>query len=169
MNLMTIHAAKGLEFDAVFIIGLNEGLLPLAGKIEGTPDFEEERRLLFVGMTRARRHLLLTHMLTVSRRGAAPWPSRFIDRLPRELLECSGPLPEPAAESVGSFLDSPGQTHRTVPPAPTLITGSRVRHPRLGTGTIQAVEEGRISIRLDQTGEEKTLLAAFSPELELLE
>ncbi len=167
LNLMTIHAAKGLEFDAVFIIGLNEGLLPLANKDEGTPEFEEERRLLFVAMTRARRHLLMTHMLTVARRGAAPWPSRFIDRLPRELIESSGPLPE-AGRTVGSFLDGDGRPpdHKE-PGSRAPVAGDLVSHPRLGPGRVLDTAGGRIRIRFD-SGEEKELLAEFSPDLQII-
>jgi DNA helicase-2/ATP-dependent DNA helicase PcrA len=175
LNLMTIHAAKGLEFEVVFIIGLNEGLLPLAGKDEGTPEFEEESRLFYVAMTRARQHLLLTHMLAVSRRGAAPWPSRFLDRLPRSLIESSGPLPR-AGPGRGSFLGGDGRLPRqsrqadelppeAVPGRP-LGPGVRVTHPRLGQGVVLLHQEGRIRIRFD-SGEEKDLLAAFSPELEI--
>ncbi len=176
LNLMTIHAAKGLDFEVVFIIGLNEGLLPLAGKDAGTPEFEEERRLLFVGMTRARQQLLLTHMLTVSRRGSAPWPSRFLDRLPRSLIESSGPLPQ-AGQGGGSFLDGDGRLPHQVeqadkPPPPAVPgrpaePGDRVTHPRLGKGVVLLHQEGRIRIRFD-SGEEKDLLAAFSPELEII-
>jgi len=170
LNLMTIHAAKGLEFDAVCIIGLNEGLLPLAGKTEGTPEFEEERRLLFVGMTRARQHLSLTHMLTTSRRGVAPWPSRFLDRLPRELLSVDGPLPAEPVVATGSFLDGDGQPPSPLNPPPVEpAAGCRVKHPRLGIGTVLDVGEGRVRIRLDQTGEVKELLTAFLPALEILE
>ncbi len=168
LSLMTIHAAKGLEFDVVFVIGLNEGLLPLVGKDEGTPEFEEERRLLFVAMTRARRHLLLTHLLTTTRRGVAPWPSRFIDRLPRELIESTGPLP-PAGGGGGSFLDGdPSLSDQPAPASRELQVGDRVSHPRLGPGRVLHCEEGRIRVRFD-SGEEKELLAEFSPDLQIID
>ena len=168
VNLMTIHAAKGLEFDAVFVIGLNEGLMPLAGREEGTPEFEEERRLLFVAMTRARKHLALTHMTRVARRGVAPWPSRFVDLLPRHLVDGIGPLPD--APSAGAFLDGPGRKvappSRPAHPKPEFAAGDRVAHPRHGTGIVVQNSGGRIRVRFD-SGEEKELLAGFSPDLEL--
>lgn len=182
VNLMTIHAAKGLEFDAVFIIGVNEGLLPLAGRLEGTPEFDEERRLFFVGMTRARRYLQMTHLLTVNRRGGAPWPSRFLDLLPQSLIETSGPLPEAGKGGTGSFLDGDGRLPdqarpdaRKDQPRPgkesglAPAAGDRVTHPRHGSGTVLDVtDDGRIRIRFDSVGE-KELLAAFSTDLEKLE
>jgi len=166
VNLMTIHAAKGLEFEAVFIIGVNEGLLPLAGREEGSADFEEERRLLFVAMTRARQHLVLTHLLSVTRWGAAPWPSRFLHGLPGLPAESAGPA---------SFLDTDGRNAVPVvepeppPSPPSLAPGDRVAHPRLGPGTVLEVGEGRIRIRFDESGEEKDLLTAFSTELKLID
>lgn len=170
VNLMTIHAAKGLEFDAVFVIGLNEGLLPLAGREEGTPEFEEERRLLFVAMTRARRHLALTYMTRVARRGVAPWPSRFVDFLPGHLVDGIGPLPD--SRPSGSFLDGPVREvdppSPPTPPEPEFAAGDRVAHPRHGGGTVVASAGGRIRVRFD-SGEEKELLAGFSPDLELAE
>jgi ATP-dependent DNA helicase Rep len=88
---MTLHAAKGLEFPFVFIIGMEEELLPHRNSIE-TGDIEEERRLAYVGITRAQR--LLTFTLASQRKQygeiLTTTPSRFLDELPQELLEWDG-------------------------------------------------------------------------------
>lgn len=97
VTLLTLHSAKGLEFDAVFLAGMEEGLFPHARSLESSSDLEEERRLCYVGITRARRKLFLTW--TPFRRGYAPdsvnpsKPSRFLQEMPRELIEGLDDLP----------------------------------------------------------------------------
>ncbi|MCG3197228.1 MAG: ATP-dependent DNA helicase PcrA [bacterium] len=88
VRLMTLHAAKGLEFPVVFIVGLEEGLLPHARAIAPATDVAEERRLFYVGMTRARKHLTLTTTATRTVRGRtkASVESRFLEELPSECL-----------------------------------------------------------------------------------
>ena len=77
MKLMTIHLSKGLEFDRVFIVGANEGLLPHERSMVKNDELEEERRLMYVAMTRARKHLAI---------GFYDLPSRFLGELPPELI-----------------------------------------------------------------------------------
>jgi ATP-dependent DNA helicase Rep len=91
VQLMTLHAAKGLEFACVFLIGFEEELLPHRENMEG-PGLEEERRLVYVGMTRARRHLFLTHAAKRRRYGeeVAVMPSRFLEELPAKELDWAG-------------------------------------------------------------------------------
>ena len=99
VQLMTIHQAKGLEFDTVFVTGLEDGILPHQRSIdaaEESPDkqgIEEERRLMYVALTRAKRRLYLTLSRTRKNRGLVTdcTPSRFLDELPPELLEWEGP------------------------------------------------------------------------------
>ena len=102
VTLMTLHGAKGLEWRCVFLCGMEEGLLPHSGRgfdegeAQGTPNIEEERRLCYVGMTRARERLVLTRAAERTRRGKAlpRTPSRFLDDLPPHLLDIrdlSGP------------------------------------------------------------------------------
>ncbi len=93
VSLMTLHAAKGLEFPAVFVVGLEDGLLPHERNLHSDTELEEERRLLFVGMTRAEDELQLSRTLSRFRRGQA-WTtiaSRFLMELPRAEMEVAGP------------------------------------------------------------------------------
>ncbi len=85
VSLMTLHAAKGLEFPVVVIVGVEEGILPLSRSQEDDPDFEEERRLLYVGITRAKEQVYLTHVISRKRFGRAQssYPSRFLRELQR--------------------------------------------------------------------------------------
>ena len=94
ITLMTLHAAKGLEFPVVFLVGLEEGLFPHSRTLLEPDDLEEERRLCYVGMTRAMDRLVLTRASYRRRYGTdlpeASVPSRFLDEVPRELLEDLG-------------------------------------------------------------------------------
>ena len=88
ISLMTIHASKGLEFDRVFIAGLEEGVLPHMNSLESEASVEEERRLLYVAMTRARHKLSLTHILRNRfRSDMFAEPSRFLSEIPQELTQ----------------------------------------------------------------------------------
>jgi DNA helicase-2/ATP-dependent DNA helicase PcrA len=84
ITLMTLHAAKGLEFPVVFLVGVEEDLLPCAGIQGEARDLDEERRLAYVGITRARERLYLTRAATRTKRGKllARTPSRFLEDLP---------------------------------------------------------------------------------------
>jgi len=109
--VLTLHAAKGLEFPVVFICGLEEGLLPRSGP-DGTADIEEERRLFFVGLTRAKEHLILCHAKkrVVHGRVNEQRPSRFLAELPKRLVRPAAPAPtasgrggKPAARQLSLF------------------------------------------------------------------
>ncbi|MCB0358232.1 MAG: UvrD-helicase domain-containing protein [Bdellovibrionales bacterium] len=94
ISLMTLHLAKGLEFDVVFLVGMEEGLLPHIRALEDKTQLEEERRLCYVGMTRAKKHLYLTRARTRQTYGRGGWyggiPSRFIEDLPPRLIDDRG-------------------------------------------------------------------------------
>ncbi len=123
VSLMTLHAAKGLEFPVVFLVGVEEDLLPCTG-MKGEPrDLDEERRLAYVGITRARERLTLTRAAARTRRGKAEprTPSRFLGDLPGEATERVDPAAQEAPEDVAAFsagvlaklrekLVGPGQT-----------------------------------------------------------
>ncbi len=88
VTLITLHAAKGLEFDAVFITGLEEGVFPHSRSLEDQKEMEEERRLAYVGLTRARHRLYLTHASRRATWGRESWsvPSRFLLEIPQDLM-----------------------------------------------------------------------------------
>jgi len=89
VTLMTLHNAKGLEFPIVFMVGMEEGLFPHANSLLDPADLEEERRLCYVGITRAQKRLYLTYALSRMLFGSfqANAPSRFLGEIPKELLE----------------------------------------------------------------------------------
>jgi DNA helicase-2/ATP-dependent DNA helicase PcrA len=141
--LMTLHAAKGLEFDSVFLVGLEEGLLPHSRSLTGEEALEEERRLCYVGMTRAmdRLHLSWARSRQVFGQRRLTAPSRFLDEIPGDLLERSGgpfrPGPAPALRRAPGVFEPRGPE---APPAGAdtshLRPGTRVRHPLFGVGTV---------------------------------
>ena len=104
VTLITLHAAKGLEFPIVFIVGLEEGLLPHRRALEDDRELEEERRLAYVGMTRAKDRLYLVHANHRSTWGvgAASEPSRFLAELPEELLEADREAATPYRRAWGA-------------------------------------------------------------------
>jgi DNA helicase-2/ATP-dependent DNA helicase PcrA len=117
VTLLTMHSAKGLEFPVVFIVGMEEGLFPLSRAIDNPDDLEEERRLCYVAITRAQRHLYITHAMKRSTFGQviASEPSRFLNELPLDLIrdvsgrpswlgnaEIPGLRPDRAASTTGT-------------------------------------------------------------------
>ena len=160
VTLSTLHAAKGLEFPAVFVVGLEEGYLPHAESREDEEELEEERRLLYVGMTRAKDELTLTlaDRRLVYGRVQLRSPSRFLEELPREALEETFAAPRRRA-----FANDKGPTiFRREPeaePLRPLSRGKRVRHPRYGYGVILAEEgsgeETRLTVYFDRAGKKK--------------
>ncbi len=90
--LMTLHSAKGLEFPVVFLIGAEEGIFPSSRSFDSPEDMEEERRLAYVGITRARQRLFITHAWSRSLFGSTQYnpPSRFVDEIPGEIIEAKG-------------------------------------------------------------------------------
>ncbi|MCU0607811.1 MAG: UvrD-helicase domain-containing protein, partial [Candidatus Edwardsbacteria bacterium] len=133
VTLMTLHNAKGLEFDQVFITGVEEGLLPHAASIESRQELEEERRLFYVGITRARRKLHLAFAGSRRRAGShmPSMASRFLQEIPQDLLQLDGPATAAAAAvPPPERADQPGGYRR----------GQRVRHPAFGPGQVVEVE-----------------------------
>jgi len=181
--LMTMHSAKGLEFPVVVMAGLEEGLFPHSRSSDDETELEEERRLCYVGITRAQRRLVLT---SAARRRVfgeyqSTEPSRFIDEIPRELVEeiPSGAV-SPYQSSFARFRASPyGRGARrareesvayayededqSVPEG--LRPGIRVRHPKFGEGTVISIEplddDTKLVVRFNSVGQ-KTLRAKFA-------
>ncbi|HEU0337226.1 MAG TPA: UvrD-helicase domain-containing protein [Gaiellaceae bacterium] len=161
VTLMTIHNAKGLEFRAVFLIGMEEGIFPHSRSIEDN-EIEEERRLCYVGMTRAMERLTLTHAMARSLYGRRDYnlPSRFLDELPagveRERLRPS---------SWSGYATSPRQVAaRPEAELPALATGDSVRHGSLGEGVVTRIEPGGIvTVRFERDGGERRLMLEYAP------
>ncbi len=136
VTLMTLHAAKGLEFDAVFIVGLEEGLFPLSRSLENPDDLEEERRLFYVGLTRAKRFLTISYALMRARFGERlSLRSRFVDEIPDEVIVAERHTLVGANGAVNpSFsFSSPAASND---PYGNIPIGAVVFHARWGEGTV---------------------------------
>jgi len=134
LSLMTLHSAKGLEFPIVFLAGMEEGLFPHVRTIDEEGGLEEERRLCYVGMTRAKERLYITYARQRMVFGAThpSVPSRFVDEIPQMLLQ---PAPVPAASAAATGPLAATAQEVTVPPV-----GALVRHAKFGEGRILEVE-----------------------------
>ncbi len=158
VTLMTIHNAKGLEFKAVFVIGLEEGIFPHMRSIE-EQGVEEERRLAYVGMTRAEERLVLTHATSRSLWGSRTFnlPSRFLDELPGD-----GVVVERLRPASWSGYGARDVTPRA--DVPVLATGDSVRHGTLGEGVVVRVEAGGVvTVRFADDGAERRLMLEYAP------
>ena len=182
--MMTMHSAKGLEFPVVVMAGLEEGLFPHSRSSDDEAELEEERRLCYVGITRAQRRLVLT---SAARRRVfgeyeSAEPSRFIDEIPHELLqEIPSTFASPYQSSFSQFRSasfrrraSPGAREDRPPYAyededqsvpAGLRPGARVRHPTFGEGTVVSIEplddDTKLVVRFSSVGQ-KTLRAKFA-------
>ena len=184
--LMTLHAAKGLEFPVVFMVGMEEGLFPHMRSQNDEEELEEERRLCYVGMTRAQTRLILT---SAARRRVfgdyqASDPSRFLSEIPATLLEVVEPVFSTPAPDTTTFgrprrgqrrsgaaatediqpdygYDYEGEDQSVISVRP----GTRVRHPTFGVGTILSVEpltdDMKLTVRFADIGR-KTLRTRFA-------
>jgi superfamily I DNA/RNA helicase len=160
VTLMTLHNAKGLEFRAVFMIGMEEGIFPHVRALEEN-SLEEERRLAYVGMTRAKERLTLTHAMRRSLfgRAEANLPSRFLDEIPGLSVERERLRPT-------SWSDFGTRAPREFAPRadiPQLSTGDAVRHQTLGTGIVTRIEaDGVVTVRFED-GSERRLMLEYAP------
>ncbi len=175
VSLMTLHGAKGLEFDTVFLPGWEEGVFPnqRAMDEQGNKGLEEERRLAYVGITRARQLAIVSH--AANRRIYANWqssiPSRFIDELPDELVQRSGSaalardarLAAPTSFSafpmaarkprVIEAWDQPSRPARSE----AIGVGQRVFHQKFGYGTVTRAEDDKLDIAFEKSGDKRVL------------
>ncbi|MFT7517647.1 MAG: DNA helicase-2/ATP-dependent DNA helicase PcrA, partial [Myxococcota bacterium] len=164
VSLMTIHSAKGLEFDRVAVIGNEEGLFPHARSFEDPEGLEEERRLFYVALTRARKEIMLTHAKVRYRTGAPgpTSPSRFLQEIPAAVL------PETAFASELADVSSFSSRSDAAPEdeASAIIVGDEVRHPVFGDGCVERIQgtgvNARIVVEFYESAEQRTLLMAYS-------
>ncbi|MBI4371224.1 MAG: UvrD-helicase domain-containing protein [Elusimicrobia bacterium] len=162
VTLMTMHLAKGLEYPAVFLTGLEEGLFPIGGGNATPEDLEEERRLCYVGITRARERLFMSYAATRRLFGQvyANLPSRFL--LEARLFGAAGREPVPAAPR----RESPAGAASLRASARGFSPGQRVRHPQFGSGRVLEVsgsgETLKVTVRFDD-GRSAKLLARYAP------
>jgi len=169
VTLMTLHSAKGLEFPVVFMVGVEEGLFPGFQSMGSTDELEEERRLCYVGITRAKRQLYITHAFSRTLFGSTSFskPSRFINEIPMDLIDgFEKKITKPV------FTDERKTNNFFVPQKQTASVktvsyemGERVSHRKFGMGTIiKAIEIGNdyhLEIAFDDVGT-KNLMAAYA-------
>jgi DNA helicase-2/ATP-dependent DNA helicase PcrA len=176
VRMMTLHAAKGLEFPVVFIVGVEEELCPHVRALEEHDDMEEERRLFYVGMTRAQKRLLLSRALIRHRFGEPreATPSRFLREIPPQLLRQDvaddslqsrfmgaaariarrrGVVGGGRAQAARLWSDDDGIVQEDAPPDSSYTLGCKVHHPEYGVGTVISVEG---------SGERQKLTISFS-------
>ena len=178
VTLMTLHAAKGLEFPVVFLIGLEEGVFPLSRALMEESELEEERRLAYVGITRAEEALYLTNAFSRTLYGRTQYnrPSRFVEEIDQELLEIEGMRPTPKKTPVFAKKTaySYKQPETAVVPSKSATggennnwkPGDKVKHKKWGLGTVVRVSGTSKDLELDVAFPSqgvKRLLAAFAP------
>jgi DNA helicase-2/ATP-dependent DNA helicase PcrA len=191
INIMTLHSAKGLEFDVVFLPGWEEGLFPHQRALDesGAAGLEEERRLAYVGLTRARRRAVVSYV--ANRRIHNMWqsalPSRFVGELPRQHSEKASDMGDFGAElrggltrlgeteSAGFAAPRSGWTRRLAPvidvevrPVPSgargnYSDGARIFHQKFGYGTVITADGDKLDIEFDKAGSKKVLASFVVP------
>jgi DNA helicase-2/ATP-dependent DNA helicase PcrA len=170
VSLMTLHAAKGLEFPVVFIVAVEHGILPHQRSRKEAGDVEEERRLLFVGMTRAKEELYLSHVTSREFRGAAirAIPSEFLMELPAPTATGEARLPKPQSRPALGLICTAAELAgipAANPRADGLREGMLVRHPSYGLGRVKSLtgygEKLKATIQFT-TGSTKTFMVQES-------
>ena len=172
VTMMTLHTAKGLEFPTVFLTGMEEGIFPHSRTLGEKDEVEEERRLAYVGLTRARKYLYISRAQYRSTWGAPNYnpPSRFLDEIPEDVIEWRND----SSTSVSASLIKRSRVATAPPPRATgkkisaieLHIGERVSHDTFGVGTVVSIagegDKAEATIKFGQYGE-KRLLLRYAP------
>ncbi|RUR16163.1 DNA helicase II [Legionella sp. km535] len=159
VHLMTLHAAKGLEFPVVFLVGLEEGVFPGKQSLEEPGRLEEERRLCYVGMTRAMRKLILSYAEVRRQYGREEYhrPSRFLRELPEQLLD------QVRVKARYSPVSSSRSQIPSAPESSGIPMGQNVVHAKFGQGVVLAVEGSgahtRVQVKFSEHGVKWLVLA----------
>ena len=168
VKLMTVHAAKGLEFPCVFLCGMNEGIFP-SRKVKDLAGMEEERRLAFVAMTRAENRLFLSAAEGRNFDGSPRYPSRFVIDVDPGLIEYEVPMPEGLIEQAHRDIRLKEQYMPEKLEEMMLEEGTRVRHEILGTGTIIKADSGKQAYLIRFDNKETPRMISIRVKLEKLE
>lgn len=158
LQLMTVHSAKGLEFHTVFVTGLEEGLFPHENSMSEADGLEEERRLMYVAITRARRRLYVTHAQNRMLHGQTRYniPSRFVNELPPDLVQWLSPFRRRAIDVDDAQWDRVTSSPQATPPAPAWRIGQSVKHAKFGLGVIIDAEgrgnDARVQVNFRDAG-----------------
>jgi DNA helicase-2/ATP-dependent DNA helicase PcrA len=167
VQMMTLHTAKGLEFPVVFLCGMEDGLFPHQRSLQDLEGLEEERRLCYVGITRAMRELYLTYAEQRRLHGVDSYnaPSRFIREIPEALLEELRPRVRNTQMAISSSerRERPSAALSETPPTPGMRLGARVRHGKFGEGVILNVEgqgpHARVHVNFERQGAKWLMLS----------
>ncbi len=156
VSMMTLHCAKGLEFPVVFMAGMEENIFPHSRSLDSEEELEEERRLCYVGMTRAKEVLYMSFAVRRRLYGQEEWnePSRFISEIPSEYLAEDSLKPE-----IDDLLEEMQEVPSSSDKQETVMKGYLVEHTKYGIGTVQKVEPSgdgeKVSIMFQRHGHKK--------------
>ena len=168
VTLMTIHTAKGLEFPVVFITGMEDGVFPHMRSLGDSRELEEERRLAYVAITRARERLFITRAMSRTAWGSPAYnpPSRFLDEIPAELITWERDEPTRFTAPSASPRSFAPSTKASVQQVGNLLVGDRVTHSKFGLGTVVALagsgDKAEATIDFGSEGT-KRLLLRYAP------
>jgi DNA helicase-2/ATP-dependent DNA helicase PcrA len=164
VQLMTLHSAKGLEFPVVFLVGMEEGLFPSQRSVDDEGRLEEERRLAYVGITRAREKLFVTHAESRRMHGTEMLarPSRFLGEMPAELIDEVRPRVQVTRPM---YAGRQAASSPSLDEQPSVKLGQRVSHPSFGDGVVISAEGSgahtRLQVNFEGAGS-KWLVAAYA-------
>jgi DNA helicase-2/ATP-dependent DNA helicase PcrA len=174
ITLITLHQAKGLEYDAVFLVGLEEGMLPHSRSVDDPTQLQEERRLLYVGMTRARKRLYMFRAFQRRFRGqsGSQMASRFLQEIPDSLVttrdirghsRVADRMPEPMWTKRAASTPAPRSAARS---GDQFAAGDKVRHSHFGEGVVVSATgvggDARVTVAFAGQGV-KRLMLSFAP------